>query len=162
MLRKVQENFSEKLETPDPQWSPRQSSAASKQRDVAIFKFEPDTWSWSQRPRIEYKGEKRIPFKDISRVELFGKYGEQADFELRYFEIQPGGFSSCEKHFHVHCVIGARGEGQLKINDQYSPLKPFDVAHIPPLSVHQLQNKSQHPFGFFCIVDRKRDRPVKG
>ncbi len=40
-------------------------------------------------------------------------------------------------------------------------LKPFDIAHVSPLDVHQLKNESSEPFGFFCIVDHERDRPMK-
>ena len=39
-------------------------------------------------------------------------------------------------------------------------VKPNDVAYLPPLEVHQLRNETKEPFGFFCIVDHLRDRPI--
>ena len=48
-----------------------------------------------------------------------------------------------------------------KTTTDYIELKPFDVAYVPPLQVHQLRNKSSEPFGFFCIVDHDRDRPIQ-
>ena len=87
--------------------------------------------------------------------------GEQTAFDLRYFEIAPGGHSSLERHVHTHVVIGARGAGTLVSGETQIAVKPFDVAYVPPLKVHQLRNESTEPFGFFCIVDHDRDRPVK-
>ena len=155
---KVRESFGERLEAPQPRSDPVQAA----QVDAGVIghiPFEP-TWNWTGRERVAYKGAGRIPFKDISRVELMGKHGEQAGFEVRYFEIQPGGFSSREKHRHVHCIMAARGVGQLAVGGRTYVLKPHDLAYVPPLAIHQLRNQGPEPFGFFCIVDRERDRPL--
>ncbi|MCY3018058.1 MAG: RuBisCO large subunit C-terminal-like domain-containing protein, partial [Planctomycetota bacterium] len=158
-LDKVRQHFGERLAAPQPRTDPLK---AQEHRETAGYRhvpFEP-SWNWLGRARVEYKGEKRIPFKDISRVELFGKSGEESGFEVRYFEIQPGGFSSREKHQHVHCIVAVRGLGQLTVDDRRYVLKPHDLAYVPPLAVHQLHNEGPEPFGFFCIVDRERDRPL--
>ena len=39
-------------------------------------------------------------------------------------------------------------------------LAPFDIAYVDRRHAHQLRNESDTPFGFFCIVDRERDRPM--
>jgi len=31
---------------------------------------------------------------------------------------------------------------------------------VAPEEVHQLRNPADEPFGFLCIVDHERDRPV--
>ena len=98
--------------------------------------------------------------RGVRRVELAGRFGERTRTDLRYFEIEPGGYSSLEKHLHTHIVIGARGRGVLVIGNRRETLKPMDVAHIGPLEVHQLRNETPEPFGFFCIVDHDRDRPM--
>lgn len=116
---------------------------------------------WDGRQPVAYKMSSDLPFRDVSRTELIGTSGERTAFDLRYFEIGPGGHSSLEKHVHTHVVIGTRGEGVLISGDRRIPVRPFDIAYIPPLQVHQLQNDSSEPFGFFCIVDHERDRPVK-
>jgi ribulose-bisphosphate carboxylase large chain len=79
---------------------------------------------------------------------------------LRYFEVAPGGFSSHEKHVHSHIVIGARGHGTLLLGGRQEVLQVNDVAYIAPLQEHQLRNDGPEPFGFFCIVDHDRDRPM--
>ncbi|MBS0205039.1 MAG: cupin domain-containing protein [Planctomycetes bacterium] len=114
---------------------------------------------WDGRDPVPYKPSDELPFRDVSRTELIGTAGEKTAFDLRYFEIGPGGHSSLEKHVHTHVVIGTRGEGTLVSGGKSVTIKPFDVAYVPPLQVHQLTNASSEPFGFFCIVDHERDRP---
>lgn len=116
---------------------------------------------WEGREPVAYKESAELPFKDVSRIELIGKAGEQSAFDVRYFEVGPGGHSSLEKHVHTHVVIGTRGEGVLISGERRIVLRPHDVAYVPPLRVHQLKNETDEPFGFFCIVDRNRDRPQR-
>lgn len=117
------------------------------------------TGGWNGRPAAAYKAGQNLPFRDVVRHELIGQFGEQTDFDLRYFEIAPGGYSSLEKHAHTHAVICVRGQGTLSVGTEILQLKAMDVAYVPPLQVHQLRNESTEPFGFFCIVDHERDRP---
>lgn len=120
--------------------------------------FQPN-YRWDGRAMAAYKTNGELPFRAVARTELIGKSGEQTAFDIRYFEIGPGGHSSLEKHLHTHVVIGARGQGLLQSGENVVPLKPFDIAYVPPLEVHQLRNESSEPFGFFCIVDHDRDKP---
>jgi ribulose-bisphosphate carboxylase large chain len=120
--------------------------------------FQPG-FTWSGRTPIAYKGTTELPFRDVVRHELIGRAGEQARFDLRYFEVAPGGYTSLEKHVHTHTIITVRGRGVMLLDGEGIGLAPFDIAHTPPLSVHQLRNETAEPFGFFCIVDRERDRP---
>ena len=57
-------------------------------------------------------------------------------------------------------MIGARGHGVLVLGDRRETLAPMDVACIGPLEAHQLRNESPELFGFFCIVEHDRDRPM--
>lgn len=36
-----------------------------------------------------------------------------------------------------------------------------DVAYVGSLEVHQLCNRGDEPFGFFCIVNHERGRPIR-
>ncbi len=125
-------------------------------RDLLVFN--PD-YHWSDRQAIDYKQDGSIPFEGVSRVELVGQQGEKTAFDLRYFELQPGGFTSLEKHQHTHVVIGARGQGIVVNAQQRQILNMLDIAYIAPMQVHQLRNETDQAFGFFCIVDHERDRP---
>lgn len=124
-----------------------------------------DDFTWRGRAASPYKSAEKqaeLPFKDVARHELVGPFGESTAFDLRYFEVAPGGYTSCEKHQHTHTLIAVRGRGVLALDgDERCELKPFDVAYVEPMRVHQLRNESaDEPFGFFCLVDHQRDRPA--
>lgn len=132
--------------------------ASNTQSIIEHIKF--DDFQWQGRESIQYKDINDTTFKDVRRVELIGKNGEETEFDLRYFEIEKGGFSSKEKHIHTHVVIVVRGEGIVTIGDQEYYTKENDVLYIAPMTIHQLSNNNDEPFGFYCIVDHERDRPV--
>ena len=117
-------------------------------------------FEWSGRETRVYKDDAALPFRGMRRVELVGRNGERTGFHLRYFEVAPGGWSSLERHLHAHAVIGARGRGVLVMGDERVALEPHDVAYIASMTVHQLRNEGDEPFGFYCIVDAHRDRPM--
>ncbi len=116
-------------------------------------------FTWQGRNATAYKPDDRLPFRDVARTELIGAFGETTAFDLRYFEVAPGGYSSREKHVHAHVVIGVRGQGVLDAGDESQTISPWDIAYVPSLRPHQLRNTGTEPFGFLCIVDHDRDRP---
>lgn len=126
---------------------------------VPHLRFSSD-WNWEFRDSVEYKPSFERSVSAVRRVELIGKHGERADFDLRYFEVAPGGHTSLEKHLHTHVIIAARGLGEIQIDSEVRDLSPMDIAYVQPLATHQLRCVGDEPFGFFCVVDRERDRPV--
>ncbi len=85
---------------------------------------------------------------------------ESSAFDVRYFEIEPAGYSSLEHHRHVHVVLCIRGHGTVRLDDGRETVGPGDIVCIAPDTVHQFRNAGTEPFGFFCIVDRRRDPPI--
>ncbi|ACI22064.1 MULTISPECIES: cupin domain-containing protein [Thermodesulfovibrio] len=109
---------------------------------------------------------KSIPYKDKSGnwalIERFPLIASNAiKFEVRYFEIAQGGCSSLEYHKHAHVVICLKGKGKIRLGNKYKVLKYLDIAYIAPNEIHQLLNPYKEPFGFLCIVDKERDKPVE-
>lgn len=98
-------------------------------------------------------------WRDVVRYTLVGAAGEPAAFHLRYFEIGPGGFSSLEKHAHVHSVVVLRGTGHVVVGTEVFTVAPFDLIYVPPRTAHQFVNIGEEPFGFLCPVDAARDPP---
>lgn len=120
-------------------------------------------FSWTGVKTERYKSTEG-GWSSITRRVLVGNLGESAKFHLRYFEIEPGGFSSLEQHRHEHVVICVRGKGTITIGRKKHTLRHLDTVYLGPRTVHQISNPFDEPFGFFCIVNSKRDRPtaVKG
>ena len=131
--------------------------------EPVFLPFRPE-FEWDGRESSPYKtaaADADIPpFQGVRRVELVGRFGEPTRTDLRYFEVEAGGHTSRERHVHPHIIIGARGEGRLVTGNREVVVKPNDVAFLPPLEVHQFRNETEEPFGFFCIVDHLRDRPI--
>jgi ribulose-bisphosphate carboxylase large chain len=161
-LAKVREN------SPTPVTAPSRGELSSREftgndentGSIGYLPFRAD-YSWGSRKVTIYKASAEVDFKGVTRQELIGKFGEKTGFDLRYFEIEPAGFSSLEKHDHTHVIISIRGHGILQLDDEEIALYPNDIAYVAPMQVHQLRNNTDKPFGFFCLVDRERDRPKK-
>ncbi len=98
-------------------------------------------------------------WSDIARQTLIGNRGETSKFHLRYFEIAPEGYSSFEMHKHEHVVIGIRGKGICIAGKKEYRISFLDTLYIKPNEPHQLKNTFKEPFGFFCLVNARRDRP---
>ena len=98
-------------------------------------------------------------FAGVSRHTLARPEELPAGWELRYFEFQPGGYSSLEKHRHAHFVVVLRGSGRALVGRQVVDCRPFDAVHVPSMTPHRWMNPGPERFGFLCTVDRDRDRP---
>ena len=122
--------------------------------------FSENDFIWEGIDRIDYKpaeGGGSNSFLDVFRQNLM-VHDEEIDFDIRYFECGPGGFSTLEKHKHVHAVIIVRGAGKVIIGNTVISPKPFDLIKIPSWTAHQLVNTGDEPFGFFCTVNGIRDK----
>jgi quercetin dioxygenase-like cupin family protein len=102
------------------------------------------------------------PYRDVTRQTLFGEGpGEEVlQFVTRYFEVQPGGYSTLELHQHPHAVIVLRGTGEVVLGDETHRIAPYDGVYVAPGTKHQFRATGTEPLGFLCVVDRVRDRPV--
>jgi ribulose-bisphosphate carboxylase large chain len=123
-----------------------------------VLRWQPD-FRWEGVPVEAYKSA-ADHWCGIQRTVLAGKHGEQTAFHVRYFEIEPGGFSSREHHAHEHVVIVMRGSGKVQLGDDMHELSFGDVVYVAPHEVHQFRNVSEEPFGFLCMVDARRDAPM--
>jgi ribulose-bisphosphate carboxylase large chain len=124
-----------------------------------VLRFEPG-FHWQGVPVREYK-QQAEHHCGVVRTTLVGAGGEHTSFQVRYFEIEPGGFSSFEHHAHEHAVIVLRGRGLVQLGEQVHEVGFGDAVYVAPHEPHQFRNPSDsEPFGFLCVVDAERDRPV--
>jgi quercetin dioxygenase-like cupin family protein len=125
--------------------------------------FDAQAFGWEGVLAREYKahaGETRgMGWKGIKRYGLGRPPIIPTQFALRYFEIEPGGYSSLEKHHHVHLIVVLRGRGKALVGMRVFELQPFDLLYVPPDTPHRWINPYEEPFGFLCPVDAERDRP---
>jgi len=112
---------------------------------------------WDDVACLPYKEDGAAPFKAISRQVLFAE--PAMGCELRYFEMAAGGYSTLERHEHMHAVMILRGHGQCLVGDDVRPVKPLDLVTIPSWAWHQFRATAGEPLGFLCMVNALRDRP---
>ena len=156
---KIAERFQERTVNPEVSSYPSSCEIDSIENKVSNYlRFE--NFNWQGRESAVYKESSHLPFKGVRRIELIGMAGEKSAFDLRYFEIEALGYSSLERHQHTHVIIGVRGSGEVLIDDLSYPVHENDVLYVRPFATHQLKNVGDRPFGFYCIVDRERDKPM--
>lgn len=121
------------------------------------FRPATDQFRWDGVAHQPYKQDGSAPFKDISRQVLF--HEDALACELRYFEMDAGGFSTLERHEHAHAVMILRGAGECLVGDEVRRVKQFDLVSIPGWTWHQFRATEGEPLGFLCMVNVLRDRP---
>ena len=114
-------------------------------------------YHWQGVDVLAYKQEGSAPFRDVTRQVLFGDAGLPA--QLRYFEVAPGGWTTLERHEHVHAVMVIRGKGQCLVGDKAYDIGEHDLVSVPPMAWHQFRAAGEEPLGFLCMVPAERDRP---
>jgi quercetin dioxygenase-like cupin family protein len=125
--------------------------------DGPTLRAQQDDCRWEGVPVLDYKEEGTAPFKAISRQTLFSD--SRLLGELRYFEMAPGGYSTLERHEHMHAVMIFRGEGHCLVGGTVYRVKLHDLVTIPPLTWHQFRATRGTELGFLCMVNAARDRP---
>lgn len=117
-----------------------------------------DDFRWDGVAHQPYKQDGAAPFKDISRQVLF--HEAALGCELRYFEMDAGGYSTLERHEHAHAVMILRGHGQCMLGTEVRDVKPHDLITISSWTWHQFRATAGESFGFMCMVNTLRDRPA--
>ena len=114
-------------------------------------------YRWEGVEELPYKEDDRALFKSISRQVLFSDPALSG--ELRYFEVAAGGFSTLERHQHMHAVLILRGRGHCLVGREVRALETRDLVTVPPLTWHQFRATQGEPLGFLCMVNAQRDKP---
>jgi mannose-6-phosphate isomerase-like protein (cupin superfamily) len=114
-------------------------------------------YRWEGVAELPYKEDDRALFKSITRQVLFSD--PELTGELRYFEVAPGGFSTLERHQHMHAVLVLRGRGHCLIGREVKSVATRDLLTVPSKTWHQFRASQGEPLGFLCMVNAQRDKP---
>jgi len=125
-------------------------------RDTMIHR-QAEGYRWEGVQELPYKEDDRALFKSVTRQVLFADpelYGE-----LRYFEVAPGGYSTLERHQHMHAVMILRGRGHCLVGEEVRAVETRDLVTVPAMTWHQFRASKGEPLGFLCMVNATRDKP---
>lgn len=112
---------------------------------------------WEEVEVRAYKEEASAPFRNVTRQVLAAAPDLKA--ELRYFEVAPGGWTTLERHAHVHAVTILAGAGRALVGAEAFDVAALDLISVPAWAWHQFRAAIDQPLGFLCMVDAERDRP---
>lgn len=114
-------------------------------------------YRWQGVDLRAYKDEASAPFRSVTRQVLAS--APDLKGELRYFEVAPGGWTTLERHAHVHAVTILRGAGRALVGHEVVEIGSLDLVTVPAWAWHQFRAGADQPLGFLCMVDATRDRP---
>jgi mannose-6-phosphate isomerase-like protein (cupin superfamily) len=125
--------------------------------DSPLIRKHAGNFRWEAVDVLAYKQEGTAPFRDVTRQVLFDSSDPPA--QLRYFEVAPGGWTTLERHEHVHAVMVIRGRGHCLVGERAYDIGMHDLVSVPPMTWHQFRSAADEPLGFLCLVAADRDRP---
>src|SRR5947208_15987892 len=110
---------------------------------MEIVRHADRAFRWEGVDVLEYKEEGAAPFKDVTRQVLFDVQDPPA--QLRYFEVAAGGWTTLERHDHVHAVMVIRGGGKALVGDKAYDIGLHDLVSVPPMTWHQFYASPREP-----------------
>lgn len=110
---------------------------------------------WQGVPLRAY-GPENSGADQATRQIMIGQDEGSENFHLRYFAVQPGGYTSLDQHPHDHGVYLLHGRARLRLGEAMHEIAAGDVVYISGNEVHQFFAYDDEPFGFLCIVPAKR------
>jgi len=114
-----------------------------------------DAFRWESVEVREYKADSTL-YKDVTRQTLLGDgEGEgRLSFITRYFEVQPGGYSTLERHEHPHAVIVLRGRGRVVLGERAHDIGPFDCGGL--VQIHSVTKEITQAGLYWALVQYAR------
>jgi len=85
----------------------------------------------NERLNIDFKVE-RLSFPHLQTM------------DPRVLHIAPGKNNELHRHAHESLFVVLRGEGEVRVGEQWSPLRAGSVAFVPRWIFHQTRNTSPH------------------
>ncbi|MGQ9543553.1 MAG: cupin domain-containing protein [Candidatus Bathyarchaeia archaeon] len=77
------------------------------------------------------------------------------NFAMRFFEIEPGGFSPLHKHPWEHEIFILEGNGTVTDGKEDREFRQGDAIFIPPNEEHQFKNTGSSTVKLLCLIPYK-------
>jgi quercetin dioxygenase-like cupin family protein len=90
--------------------------------------------------------------KDVYIRWLISKADGAKNFEMRMFELQPGGYTPLHTHPHEHEVFVIEGKGIFVYEGKEYPFSTDSVIFVPERKEHRFKNTGDSVLRFLCII----------
>ena len=74
------------------------------------------------------------------------------NFAMRFFEMEPEGYSPFHSHPWEHEVFILEGEGIVVGGGEERKFRTGDVIFVPPNETHQFKNTGETTVKFLCLI----------
>ncbi len=85
---------------------------------------------------------------------LIGPADDAPTFNMRLFEVAPGGYTPRHTHDWEHEVYVLSGVGIVLDDEEDRPILTGDFVYIPPNEDHQFHNTGGKNLKFLCLVPK--------
>ncbi len=79
------------------------------------------------------------------------------NFAMRFFEIEPKGYSPLHTHPWEHEVFILEGEGDVFDGKKSLHFRSGDAVFVPSNEVHQFRNTENETLKFLCLIPYKKE-----
>ena len=86
---------------------------------------------------------------------LIGPDDKAPTFNMRLFEVAPGGYTPRHTHDWEHEVYVLAGEGVVLENGRDKPITAGNCIYVPPNEDHQFRNTGSENLKFLCLVPKE-------
>ncbi len=83
---------------------------------------------------------------------LIGEEEGAPNFIMRYFTVEPGGWTPCHTHPWEHEVFVLAGRGEVRQGEEKWSIGPGSVVYVPPEEEHQFLNVGDESLVFLCMI----------
>ena len=87
---------------------------------------------------------------------LISKKDGAPRFQMRLFEVGPGGRTPFHAHDWEHEVFILEGSGVTRDKTNEEPFKEEDVFFVPAMEWHQFINTGKETLKFLCLIPYKK------
>ncbi|HUT87962.1 MAG TPA: cupin domain-containing protein [Thermoguttaceae bacterium] len=85
---------------------------------------------------------------------LIGPQEDAPNFNMRMFEVDPGGHTPLHTHPWEHEVYVLEGAGVVREGTREHKIAPGSCVYVPPDEEHQFLNAGTETLRFLCLVPR--------
>ena len=96
--------------------------------------------------------------EDVTIREIFTERDGTPTFQLRIFDVAPGGHTPLHQHDYEHEIFVLAGSGEVTLGEQIRQLQPGSTALIMPNLIHQFRNPGELPLRFMCLIPNRTSR----
>ena len=90
--------------------------------------------------------------KDVEIRWLISKDDGAPNFEMRMFELKPGGHTPLHRHSNEHEVFILEGQGTLVYEGKEYPFEKEYAIFVPCGKEHQFKNAGKSTLRFLCLI----------